>query len=225
MLASRRLLNWEPDFMQIKRPTYLRALQRCADRLEGRDGSQGTEHIVRDAISAEVRGAEKERLLSEYGGVAPDGAQRARIDIVAGSHGIELKAVRMPRSTNGSPNGSLYDLGQIANDYLKLASAKKLESGELLIFLYGPLVEDIGRASLYREFHNRMFVDYSTSRLYGELRAQAIEDCEVAWKRPMRKLQLKAIREMGFDKPCGDSKRGLTVQHGSFALLSIPLDN
>jgi hypothetical protein len=209
--------------MSLKRSVYVEALQQCAGKLRGRDGAQGTEHIVRDAVAAQLRGAQVERPLSLYGGVAPDGALRARIDIVAETHGIELKAVRMPRSANNSPNSSLYDLGQLANDYLKLESAKKLESGELLILLYGTLVEGIGQAGLYREFHNRMFVDYATSRQFGELRKVAISECAEDWKQKMRKAQLKAIRKMELDKPCSDARRCWVYQHGEFALVSIPV--
>lgn len=209
--------------MQIKRSTYLRALQQCAVQLEDLNGALGTERVIRDAIASVLPGARTEELLSKYSGIAPDGATKARVDIVVDGHGVELKVVRMPRVNRNSPNGSLYDLGQIANDYLKLASAKNLESGELIILVYGPLIEDIGEKSLYRELHNRMFTDYSTSRMYGELQPDAIAECDEDWKRNMRKLQLRAIRKIGFDKPCDEPKRCMVVQHGALALVSIPV--
>lgn len=63
-----------------------------------------------------LKQAEKEVPLARFRGIAPDGARRARIDIVYDYHGIELKVARMPRSRSQSSMGCLYDLGQIAND-------------------------------------------------------------------------------------------------------------
>ena len=209
--------------MRISPQTYAAVLQRCEPKLRGRNGSAGTENIVRDALAAALKGSATEVSLASVGGTPPDSAARARIDIVDDAHGIELKVIRLPRVKDCSPSRCLYDLGQLANDYLKLASARNLASGELVVLLHGPLVAEYDRTSLLREFHNRMFVDYTTARQLGELRPEVIAQ-EPVWKQRMRKLQLRVIRRLGLDAPFGVTAGfANVVKKGDLALVGIPV--
>lgn len=210
--------------MAFPQVIYRRALQSCLPLLEAKDGKAGTEHIIRDAMFEQLvqidPAARREVRLSDLGGRAPGVEKDGRVDIVVGDHGVELKVMRMPR-LGSSPNQALYDLGQLANDALKLRSAKKIRSGELVLLLRGPLVEDLGgTGTLYRELHNRLFVDFAASKAYGELRADRIAR-EPARKQEMRKAQLRAIRGLGFDAPCGDHRPAAAVRVGRFSLVAL----
>lgn len=203
---------------------YRRALQSCLPLLEAKDGKAGTEKIIRDALLQELRlidpEVDWEVPLSHLGGQAPGIEKDGRVDIVTEAHGIELKVMRMPR-LGSSPNQALYDLGQLANDALKLRSARKLRSGELVVLLRGPLVEDLGGSgTLYREFHNRLFVDFAASRAHGELHPDRVAR-EPARKQAMRKAQIRTIRSLGLDTPCGEHRPAAAVRIGRFALIVL----
>ncbi|AHF86720.1 hypothetical protein RLEG3_18685 [Rhizobium leguminosarum bv. trifolii WSM1689] len=113
---------------------------------------------------------------------------RGRVDCLIGASAtaLEYKAVRMPR-TQPSPK---FDLGQILADYMRLASGASLEYAYLVIFLYGPIVSDCSSpGSLYRRFHNQMFVDQELARQKKQLSAAEEEAIvhlgwEKAWGKP-----------------------------------------
>lgn len=88
--------------------------------------------------------------------------------------------------------------------------------------LYGGLFTELGRGSIYREFHNRMYVDYTTSCLFGELHPDHVAN-GAAWKQGMRPLQHRAIKKMGFHKPCSDAQQYTVVTDADLALISIPV--
>ncbi|ARM88124.1 hypothetical protein RHEC894_CH01811 [Rhizobium sp. CIAT894] len=114
---------------------------------------------------------------------------RGRVDcLIAGSAtALEYKAVRMPR-TQPSPK---FDLGQILADYMRLSSGARLEYAYLVIFFYGPIVSDCSSpGSLYRRFHNQMFVDQELSRQTDQLSAAEEE----------------AIVHLGWEKAWGESQ-------------------
>jgi len=200
---------------------YRAALQAVAP-LKNKIGTAGTEKSARDGMRAAIKGSLIEQQISQWRGIGPDQTKTPRFDIVCNDHAIELKVTRLPRLKAQSPMGCLYDLGQIANDYLKIQSAKDLESGELVILVYGPLVTDLGRGSIYREFHNRMYVDYTTACLFGELHPDHVAQ-EEEWKRRMRPMQHRAIKRMGFHKPCENAKKCTVIKDGDLALISIPV--
>jgi hypothetical protein len=78
---------------------------------------------------------------------------------------FEYKAVRLPRRHSDNVGGALYDIGQLASDYLRLNRAGKLKFGYVIAFVYGPLVLDAqSPGKLYRAFHNQMFVDFSVAK-------------------------------------------------------------
>lgn len=78
----------------------------------------------------------------------------------------EFKAVRLPRNKNDA----LFDLGQLTADYLRLSRASAIDQGYLVVFVYGGLVEDAASAaSLWRSFHNQMFVEFEIAKLEGRL--------------------------------------------------------
>ncbi|WP_158686911.1 hypothetical protein [Rhizobium leguminosarum] len=111
-----------------------------------------------------------------------------RVDcLIAGSAtALEYKAVRMPR-VQSSPK---FDLGQILADYMRLRSGSGLDYAYLVIFFYGPIVSDCSSpGSLYRRFHNQMFVDQELARQTNQLSAdeeEAIVDLRwaKAWGEP-----------------------------------------
>lgn len=200
---------------------YREALKKCASELEMHVGAKGLEGIIHKALLAQLADPtkRKEVRLSSVGGQLARSEGDGRVDIVCAEHGIELKAVRLPRHKM-STFYSLYDLGQLASDYWRLRGATGLRSGELVVLLYGPLVADLpNEAAVYREFHNRMYVDFATSRQFGELSPAWLAE-ETDQMQLLRKRQTDAIRQIGFHKPCG-APQYKTVREGNFALVSI----
>ena len=96
----------------------------------------------------------------------------------------EYKVVRLPRNQHDA----LWDIGQIAADYLRLHNATRLNNGYLIILLYGPLIEDAVRPSdIYRYFHDQFFLDR--------------ERCLHEGKFANDEQRNKALCEMTFDVP------------------------
>lgn len=175
--------------------------------------ARGMEGIIQKEIERVLPGFKHEHSLEKIGATRVDNGTRGRLDVLWGGHAIEIKVVRMPR-LGANPNRALYDIGQISADHWRLSNARKITSAEIIVLLYGPLVEDLrAPIAVYREFHNRMFVDYQNSMEYGELKREKGE--------MGRRRQLKSIREMGFDRPCGTKKASAAVVVGEFALVSI----
>lgn len=68
----------------------------------------------------------------------------------------EYKAVRMPRR-KGNP---LFDISQISADGQRMRKARALSSGWVIIFVYGPLVEDCpSDRTLFRDLHNQLYLE------------------------------------------------------------------
>jgi hypothetical protein len=78
--------------------------------------------------------------------------------------GIEFKAIRLPRINALGSSGVFWDIGQLTHDYIRITDSRKLTTGYIIIFVYGPLVADAKTdGMLYRHFHNQMFIDYSAA--------------------------------------------------------------
>lgn len=177
------------------------------------------ERIIQTALHRQISNSNREVMLTSMGGKQVWNTNNGLIDIVAKNHGIELKVVRLPR-LGATPSNSLYDVGQLSSDYWRLANASGLASGELVVLLYGPLVRDLpSENSIYREFHNRMYVDYMTSLTYSELSPKWLSAHPEL--KPQRERQVKSIKKMGFHNPFYKGKHHLTVRVGKFALVSI----
>ena len=69
-------------------------------------------------------------------------------------------------------------------------------------------------AAILREFHNRMFVDFSTSSKYGEIKNE-IND--------KRKKQISVINEMGFDVPYHERLGKKIIVDDEFAIIIVPV--
>jgi hypothetical protein len=194
------------------------ALENCVNKLS-KSKPNGMEAIIRDSVKDALPGAITEVPLRQIGAERLEQERRGRVDILSADHAIELKVIRMPR-LKATPGNALYDVGQLSWDYWTLREAKKISSAELIILLYGELISALSRPSprpkaVYREFHNRMFVDFTSSLLDGELKKeQGMSN---------RRKQIDAIKAMGFDKPCDKVSRPVVV-HGAFALVSIEVD-
>jgi hypothetical protein len=187
------------------------ALENCVNKLS-KSKPNGMEAIIRDSVKDALPGAITEVPLRQIGAERLEQERRGRVDILSADHAIELKVIRMPR-LKATPSNALYDVGQLSWDYWTLREAKKISSAELVILLYGELISALSRPkAVYREFHNRMFVDFTSSLLDGELKKEQGKDNRV--------MQIDEIKAMGFDKPCDKVNRPVVV-HGAFALVSI----
>lgn len=209
----------------------VRALERATpelDRVKATGVVKGMEAAIQKALHAELGSdALREKKLSNYGGV-PEiaGNKSGVIDIVYPGkklyRAIELKVVRLPRIKNGAAN-ALYDLGQMTVDYARTQRASKLEGGELVALLHGPITEALPEGELARAFHHHMFIDYETSRRFGELRPDHLENLEDQ-KRVQRVRQIKAAKHLGWDRPFVRKNAHATVAKvGNYALISIPI--
>jgi hypothetical protein len=155
-------------------------------------------HCRNETVSYGYQIRSKEKLEA-LGGAQPFGKGAGYMDAVmerdSQRYGIEFKVVRMPRSKNLSPNGSLYDLGQITWDHARIRLSKDLSGGFCLAVVYGPLLgsKNGTEISIRRALHDMLFVDYTRSRLWGQL-----SDAD---QRKDRKQQLTSLKEIGLDKP------------------------
>ncbi|HBU06766.1 MAG TPA: hypothetical protein DEB09_01655 [Candidatus Magasanikbacteria bacterium] len=191
---------------------------------------RGLESIIQENLCTTLNkynyNVVREKPLSELGGKNLwDNSGNPRIDIVLdNNHAIELKVIRLPNKDHTSPNQRLYDIGQISSDYWRLKQAKAVTKAELGILLCGPLVMDLQTpTSIVREFHNRMFLDFTISKKYGELHKELKEPSSSMYEQ--RKLQLIAIKEMGFDKPFIKlPNEWFVVVKEGFAYVSIPIN-
>lgn len=96
---------------------------------------------------------------------------------------LEYKAVRLPRAKSGPA----YDTIQLISDHKRLLYSKTLKQGFLVIFLYGDIVAMARSAgSLYRNFHNQMFVDCSEPSL-DRMLFRGPEAKELGWSQPWHK--------------------------------------
>jgi hypothetical protein len=122
--------------------------------------------------------------------------------------GIEHKVIRLPRKRSIHPSGSLYDLGQITADYIRLRDAAGLSGGFCLLIVHGPLVRDSQSSmAVHRHLHNMLFIDYCVSAHSGELADKAVS---------YRRRQVEAIFELGINQPYFASSR----RESDFCVLS-----
>lgn len=155
-------------------------------------------NVLKEKKHRKFKNIWRERPLEKIGGHQVVGDRsRGRVDIVvednnSNFHAIELKIVQLPREKNLNPKQSLYDIGQITSDFARLSEANELSSYDCVIVMHGGYL-NVYRTpdSVYREFHNRMFVDVETSKLAGEFKTE----------RKKRKKQLEAVKTLGFDHP------------------------
>ena len=191
-------------------------LKKSAVKINALTGQKGAEPIVQECL-AKLLGKESklEVPLEQISAKQAWDSDSGRLDLLFKKHGIELKVIQMPRIKNTASN-ALYDIGQISSDYWRLQNADNLNSGELVILLIGILVQAYDSpGQLLREFHNRMFVDFYTSMLHGELSEESILIS--------RSRQISSIYQMGFDKPYSNALGKKLVLHDDLALVSIPV--
>ena len=211
---------------------YKSALQLCESdliKMSKEREYQGMEREYQKALVKELKKkrnlvVKPEEPLNEIGGQVVDGRSRGRVDIViednnSNIHAIELKIVQLPREKNLSPMQSLYDIGQITGDFVRLKEAKRPTSFDCVIVLHGGLLPVYRTPkTLLREFHNRMFVDFKTSEAAGELKAKKSD--------PLRKKQKRLIKQLGLDQPftqSTDSMRALTSDRLGLITIHGPL--
>ena len=194
---------------------YQKILDASVGRLRLQSTPMGLERILQEEMAVALPAARREVRLAAVSAETIFGTSAGSIDLVHKQHGIEVKVVQFPRA-KAVPSNALYDIGQLSSDYWRLAHAKTLTSGELLVLLCGPLVASLAKATaICREFHNRMYVDYQTSAMFGELSVES--------DIPHRKRQVSAIQRMGLNVPANDGRRFKTVVSSEFALLSVPV--
>ena len=211
---------------------YRSALQMCESELIKMTKKQqyrGMEAVYGNTLMQVLRENPKfeikpEEPIKKFGGQAVGGRSRGRVDIViedknSNVHAIEIKIVQLPREKNLGPRQCLYDIGQITRDFVKLNEAKEVISFDCIIVLHGAFVSERSTSkALLREFHNRMFVDFKTSEVAGELKAEQ--------KDPFRKKQKRLIKQLGLDQPftqSTDSVRALTSERLGLITIHGPL--
>jgi len=200
----------------FKNSVYEEALSNTKKELRNLNSPNGFEAVIQKHLAAALGNlAKREVPLSKIGACQAWGDKKGRLDILYSDYGIELKVIQIPR-IGAVPSNALYDVGQLSSDYWRIQNANKLKGGELCILLYGPLVSELRKPpAILREFHNRMFVDFSTSLQYGELNHQS--------KSEQRKKQIDAIKEIGFHRPYNKKAGKKIVVDDEYALIVIPV--
>lgn len=190
--------------------------------------AKGMGDVIQRALHEEL-GPEslREAKLSLYGGVpAIASSKDGWIDLVYPGdklmRAVELKVVRMPRAKTGV-RSALYDLGQMTLDYARIQRAKKLEGGNLVALLYGPIVEALSEKELARAFHNQMFIDYETSRRFADLRVDEIAELDEPGRK-QRQAQIRVIRRLAWNRPfLAKESDAIVAKFAGYALISIPI--
>lgn len=201
----------------IKSSAYEEALSKTKNDIRKMNSPKGFESVIqKHLVDAIGTFAKTEVSLKRIGACQACGSENGRLDIRLGDYGIELKVVRIPRFGAVASN-ALYDIGQLSSDYWRIKNAQKLRGGELCILLYGCLIAELSNpTAILREFHNRMFIDFSTSMHFGELlKEQKTSD--------QRQKQIDAIKEMGFHAPYNEKMGKKIVVDEEFALIVIPV--
>jgi hypothetical protein len=150
--TRRKILHPGPkDMLSIK--TYAAILTDVAFATnEDPDGAVKERYLHAAVMQNSPASTRAEVPLGELGARQAWEDGTGRVDVVIGTHGIELKVLAFPR-VGATPSNALYDVGQLASDYWRLQNAKKLQSGELLLLLHGPLVPALASGTaIYREF-------------------------------------------------------------------------
>lgn len=217
--------------MKIDKKIYENSLLQSIPALSKKydKGLRGLESIIQENLCKSLKKSfviEEQKSLTDLGGKNLwENIRTPQIDIfiTKHSHALELKVVRMPNKKHAAINQRLYDIGQISSDYWRLKYAEKIKSAELGILLCGPLVWDFdGPKHVLREFHNRMFLDYMVSNMWGELKTELTPSSN---KYKQRKCQVEAIKEMGFSKPFYDlPENWMIFTNDRFAYVSIPVE-
>lgn len=191
-------------------------LEDSADKLRALNGNLGMEAIIQSTLCSCLGPESRTEVpLTEIGATQVWGDDKGRLDVLHSNHGIEIKVIQLPRSGN-TPSTALYDIGQLSGDYWRLQNATELEDRELLLLLSGPIISALkSPRELLREFHNRMFVDFQTSILYGELVTESSET--------QRARQIGSIYQMGFHLPFNDPLGKIIVILDNYALCTIPV--
>jgi len=191
-------------------------LKESAGLINALTGQKGVEPIVQKCLAKLLGNESKlEVPLVKIGAKTAWDSDSGRLDLLHNKHGIELKVIQIPRVKTTASN-ALYDIGQISSDYWRLQNAQELNSGELVILLIGVLIKAYeSPGQVLREFHNRMFVDFSTSMFHGELAEESTLT--------NRSRQIGSIYQMGFDKPYSNPLGKKLVLHDGLGLVSIPV--
>lgn len=185
---------------------FEKALKKAAPSLRrtiGEQGLSGTERLLRDAIAGALGArAEIEVPYARLGGcyrLAGD-PKRLHLDVlVDGSMGLELKVMEFPRLSNLAPSKSLYHIGGISWDCLRIQRAKHLVGGIIVVLLVGPLVTALpGPGAIARELHNRLFIDFALSSQRGQLAAELKKGHPMA---PQRRDQVAVLKGLGLTEP------------------------
>lgn len=131
---------------------------------------------------------------------------RGKIDVILRYKkykiGIEFKVTSLPRLTHHGKRSSLYDLGQIMRDYVRLKQSR-LDAGYCIIVFdgLGPSAFRATPEQIWHLFHNALFFDYLVSmQRGGQLRS------EMSSGDKERRDQLREIRRLGFEKSFSRSK-------------------
>lgn len=78
----------------------------------------------------------------------------------------EYKAVRMPRRKGSY----LFDISQISADAQRMRKATKIKRGWVIVFVYGPMVEDSPNdKSLLRDFLGQMYLETKNAVAKGQM--------------------------------------------------------
>ena len=219
--------------MNLPASLYSLALHNVASRL-GKIYSQGRlrglEATIQEGLCRELdrAGISLEQQVSlhdlggknlwEYSGVP-------RVDIVVGEtekHAIELKVIELPNFAHAAPLQRLWHIGQLSSDYWRIKKATSIGTGELGVLALGSMVAAARTPDrTLRQFHDAMYLDYTVSLLYGELKN------ELRPSSPMyaqRRDQQKAIREMGLDIPFVEKQaKWMVAAFREFAYIKIPI--
>ena len=71
------------------------------------------------------------------------------------AYGFEYKAIEIPSLKNGR-----FYMVQVAHDFMRLNTAKRLNGGYVIGFVYGDLLKNMSERRLYQTFANQMFDDF-----------------------------------------------------------------
>lgn len=134
--------------------------------------------------------------------------QRERLDILVSEGnkhtGIEVKVCQSPRLSSTSDLGSMYDLGGISWDVVRLREST-LDNAAIVVVLHGVNLQlSASKTTLSRLFHDSLFVDYAKSLRGGEF-----ADLE----NKLRTRQLKVIEQFGLDRPFDTKSSYFTRRH------------
>lgn len=184
-----------------------------------RVSTKGIEQAFENAFKATLpRASSKKRAtLEDIGTKQPpfSGRERGFIDVFIPelASGFELKAVRLPRKCQTGLTNRRFDFGQLVADHFRMANAKKLRWSYLVVFVYGPLVEDAASAfRLYETFHNALFLDAYIATNFD--------------RRPDQdRDQRKTLAKMKLLKPWTDAKsypeRTFAVKHEKLGAIIV----